>query len=208
MKIGIFFYSTYGHMYKMAEAAAEGAREVEGAEVELLRIPETLPQEVLVKMHAVEAQKAFEHIPVAKPADLARFDGLVFGVSTRYGMMTAQMKTFLDATGFLWAEQKLADKPVAVLSSTATQHGGNELAILTTYAMLMHHGMIPIGLPYTYEGQRRMDEVTGGSPYGASTIAGRNGDRLPSETELNAARYQGKRLAQIAAKLVGEKIYA
>ena len=123
------------------------------------------------------------------------------GVSTRYGLMTAQLKSFLDSTGSLWLEGKLIDKPVAVISSTATQHGGNELAIVSTYASLMHHGMIPVGLPYSYQGQMTLEEITGGSPYGASTIAGGQGQRLPSPNELEAARFQGRRLAEIAAKL-------
>ncbi len=203
MKIAVVFYSTYGHMYQMARAGAEGAGQVEGAEVRTLRVAETLPREVLEMMGAVEAQKAFAEVPVAKADDLDGIDGLILGVSTRYGMMAAQMKAFLDSTGPLWVAGKLIDKPVSVISSTATQHGGNELAILTAYASLMHHGMIPVGLPYSFQGQRTMDEITGGSPYGASTIAGGEGRRLPSENELEAARFQGRRLAQVASRLAG-----
>jgi NAD(P)H dehydrogenase (quinone) len=201
MKILVLFYSTWGHMYRMAKAAAEGAAAVDGAEVRLMRIPETLSREVLDKIGAVEAQKTFADVPVAAPADLEGIDGLIVGVSTRYGMMTAQMKTFLDATGFIWVKNGLMDKPIAVVSSTAQQHGGNEVSILTTYAAFMHHGMIPVGLPYAFPGQTGHDQVRGGSPYGASTIAGGQGDRWPSEDELAGARYQGRRLAVIAKKL-------
>lgn len=202
MKILVLFYSTWGHMYRMSKAAAEGAAEVEGAEIRLMRVPETLSKEIIEKIGAVEAQKTFADVPVASPNDLEWLDGLIVGVSTRYGMMTAQMKTFLDATGFIWTKNGLMDKPIAVISSTAQQHGGNEVSILTTYAAFMHHGMIPVGLPYAFPGQSGYDQVRGGSPYGASTIAGGQGDRWPAEDELAGARYQGRRLARITKKLV------
>ena len=201
MKIKVLFYSTYGHMYQLAKAAAEGAAEVAGAEVEILRIPETLPAEVLEKMGALEAQKHFAAVRVATVEELANADGFILGVPTKYGNMAYQVKQFLDKTGQLWAVQALANKPVAVMSSTATQHGGQEIALLATYASLMHHGMIPVGLPYTYQGQMGVDEVVGGSPYGATTSTDGDGSRMPSKRELDGARYQGKRLAEIAGKL-------
>ncbi len=201
MNIPVIFYSTYGHMYQMAKAAAEGVEQVKDARARLLRVAETLPPEILEKMGALEAQKAFAQVPTARVEELEDIGGLILGVSTRYGLMAVQLKAFLDSTGPLWLEGKLIDKPVSVLSSSATQHGGNELAILSTCASLMHHGMIPVGLPYSFQGQMTLDEITGGSPYGASTIAGGQGQRLPSATELEAARFQGRRLAEIAARL-------
>ncbi|HUX50058.1 MAG TPA: NAD(P)H:quinone oxidoreductase [Spirochaetia bacterium] len=201
MKIQVIFYSTYGHMYQMAKAAAEGAKEVAGAEVSLLRIPETLPNEVLEKMGALEAQKQFADVPVATVEQLEQADGFMFGVPTKYGNMAYQVKQFLDQTGALWARQALGGKPAGVMSSSATQHGGQEAAILATHVSLMHHGLILVGLPYSYQGQMGVDEVVGGSPYGASTITGGDGSRMPSKRELDAARFQGKRVAEIAKKL-------
>jgi NAD(P)H dehydrogenase (quinone) len=200
MKIKVIFYSTYGHMLQMAKAAAEGAKEA-GAEVELLRIPETLPNEVLEQMGALEAQKQFADIPLATVESLAEADGFIFGVPTKYGTMAYQVKQFLDQTGQLWATQALGNKPAAVMSSTATQHGGQEMALISMYVSLMHHGMIPVGLPYSYQGQMGVDEVVGGSPYGATTSTGGDGSRMPSKRELDGAHYQGKRLAEIAKKL-------
>jgi NAD(P)H dehydrogenase (quinone) len=201
MKIPVVFYSTYGHVLQLARAAAEGAAEIRGTEVQLYRVTETLPNEVLEKMGALDAQKAFADIPAASPEVLKGIGGLILASSTRYGMMTAQMKSFLDSTGGLWAVQELADKPVAYLTSTATQHGGLEMSALSAYAAMMHHGMIPVGLPYTFQGQMGVDEIKGGSPYGASTIAGGSGERMASAVELEAARYQGRRLADIAIRL-------
>jgi len=201
MKIQVIFYSTYGHMYQMAKAAAEGAKEVAGAEVSLLRIPETLPNEVLEKMGALEAQKQFADVPVATVEQLEQADGFMFGVPTKYGNMAYQVKQFLDQTGALWARQALGGKPAGVMSSSATQHGGQESAILSTHVSLMHHGLILVGLPYSYQGQMGVDEIVGGSPYGASTITGGDGSRMPSKRELDAARFQGKRVAEIAKKL-------
>jgi NAD(P)H dehydrogenase (quinone) len=202
MKILIVFYSTYGHVFKMAEAIAEGAKTVEGAEVEIRRVPETLPQEVLEKMGAVDAQKAFSHIAEATVDDLAKADAVIFGTPTRFGNMCGQMRQFLDATGQLWANGSLVGKVGSVFTSTATQHGGQESTILTFHVTLLHHGFVVVGLPYAFQGQMRMDEITGGSPYGASTIAGGDGSRLPSENELDAARFQGKHVALIASKLL------
>ena len=201
MKIFIVYYSLYGHVYKMAEAVKEGASQVSGADVSLHRVPETLSQEVLGKMGALEAQKSMAHIPICKVEDLATADAIIFGAPTRFGNMCGQMRQFLDGTGGLWAKGALVGKVGSVFTSSATQHGGQESTILSFHTNLLHHGMIVVGLPYAFAGQMRIDEVTGGSPYGASTIAGGQGERMPSENELNAARFQGKHVAEIAAKL-------
>ena len=201
MKVLVVFYSTYGHVFKMAEAIAEGAKAVAGTEVEIRRVPETLPQEVLAKMGAVEAQKQFSHIPVCTVDELPAADAIIFGTPTRFGNMCGQMRQFLDATGQLWAKGSLVGKVGSVFASTATQHGGQESTILTFHVTLLHQGFVVVGLPYAFQGQMRMDEITGGSPYGASTIAGGDGSRMPSENELEAARFQGKHVATIAAKL-------
>ena len=201
MKVFIVFYSMYGHIYNMAEAVAQGAREVGGVDVELRRVPETLPQDVLDKMGAVEAQKAFAHVPVATVDELASADAIIFGTPTRFGNMTGQMRQFLDATGQLWAKGALVGKVGSVFTSTATQHGGQESTLLSFHTNLLHHGMVVVGLPYAFQGQMRTDELTGGSPYGASTIAGGRGERMPSENELAGARFQGKHVAAIAKKL-------
>lgn len=201
MKVLVVFYSTYGHVYKMAEALAEGVKRVAGAEVELRRVPETLPSEVLEKMGAVDAQKAFLHVPVCSVDELAEADAIIFGTPTRFGNMCAQMRQFLDATGQLWANGSLVGKVGSVFTSSNTQHGGQESTILTFHVTLLHHGFVVVGLPYAFQGQMRMDEITGGSPYGASTIAGGDGSRMPSENELEAARFQGKHVAEITSKL-------
>ena len=203
MKVLIVFYSTYGHIFKMAEAVAEGAKEVAGAEVHIRRIPETLPEEVLEKMGAVEAQKTFSHVPVCAVDELAEADAIIFGTPTRFGNMCGQMRQFLDATGQLWANGSLIGKVGSVFASSATQHGGQESTILTFHVTLLHQGFIIVGLPYSFQGQMRIDEITGGSPYGATTIAGGDGSRMPSENEIEAARFQGKHVARIAAKLSG-----
>jgi len=201
MKVLVVFYSTYGHIYQMAEAVAEGAKALAGAEVEIRRVPETLPPDVLEQMGAAEAQKAFSHIPVCSVEELARADAVIFGTPTRFGNMCGQMRQFLDATGSLWAEGALVGKVGSVFASSATQHGGQESTILTFHVSLLHHGFVVVGLPYAFQGQMRVDEVTGGSPYGASTIAGGDGSRMPSENELEAARFQGRHVAEISAKL-------
>ena len=203
MKVSIVFYSTYGHIFKMAEAVAEGAKEVTGAEIKILRVPETLPEEVLEKMGAVDAQKTFSHVPVCTVDELAEADAIIFGTPTRFGNMCGQMRQFLDATGQLWANGSLIGKVGSVFASSATQHGGQESTILTFHVTLLHQGFVIVGLPYAFKGQMRIDEVTGGSPYGATTIAGGDGSRMPSENELEAARFQGKHVASIAAKLAG-----
>jgi NAD(P)H dehydrogenase (quinone) len=202
MKVLVVYYSTYGHIHKMAEAVAEGVKEVEGAEVEVRRVPETLPQEVLEKMGAVDTQNAFSHIPVCSVDELAGADAIIFGTPTRFGNMCGQMRQFLDATGQLWANGSLVGKVGSVFTSSATQHGGQESTILTFHVTLLHHGFVVVGLPYAFQGQMTLDEISGGSPYGASTIAGGDGSRWPSENELNAARFQGKHVASIASKLI------
>lgn len=201
MKVLIVYYSMYGHINRMAEAIAEGAKTVKGAEVVLRRVPETLPQDVLVKMGAVEAQKKFEHVPIATVDDLVSADAIIFGTPTRFGNMCGQMRQFLDATGGLWAKGALVGKVGSVFTSSATQHGGQESTILSFHITLLHHGFVVVGLPYSFQGQMRNDEITGGSPYGASTIAGTQGERTPSENELQAARFQGAHVATIASKL-------
>jgi len=201
MKILVVYYSTYGHVHRMAEAIAEGAKMVEGARVELKRVPETLSHEVLESMGAVEAQKAFASVPICTVDELASADAIIFGTPTRFGNMAAQMKQFLDATGALWQKGALVGKVGSVFTSSATQHGGQESTILSFHIPLLHQGMIIVGLPYAFQGQMRIDEITGGSPYGASTIAGGKGERMPSENELEAARFQGKHVAIIASKL-------
>ena len=185
----------------LAEAVAEGARKVKGADVELRRVPETLSEEVLKGMGAVEAQKAFADVPVCTVDELASADAIIFGTPTRFGNMCGQMRQFLDATGQLWFKGALVGKVGSVFTSTATQHGGQESTILSFHITLLHQGMVIVGLPYEFQGQMRIDEITGGSPYGASTIAGGKGERMPSENELEAARFQGEHVAKIAAKL-------
>ncbi len=201
MKVLVVYYSMYGHVHQMAEAIAAGVREEAGAEAILRRVPETLPVEVLEKMGAIEAQKAFAHIPVCTVEELVSADAIIFGTPTRFGNMCGQMRQFLDATGQLWAKGALVGKVGSVFASTATQHGGQESTLLSFHITLLHHGMLIAGLPYTYPGQSTIDEMTGGSPYGATTIAGGQGQRQPSENELAGARFQGKYVAGIAAKL-------
>jgi len=201
MKVYIVYYSTYGHVHKMAGAIAEGVKQVEGAEPVLRRVPETLSDEILGKMGALEAQKMMANVPICTVEELKEADAVIFGTPTRFGNMTGQMRQFLDATGKLWAEGALIGKVGSVFSSAANQHGGQEFTILSFHATLLHHGMVIVGLPYSFQGQLRIDEISGGSPYGAFTIAGSKGERMPSENELEAARFQGKHVATIAKKL-------
>lgn len=201
MKVLIVYYSLYGHVHRLAEAVAEGVREVDGAEVALRRVPEALPADVLAKLGALDAQKTFAHVPICTVDELGAADAIVFGTPTRFGNMCAQMRQFLDATGRLWKQGALVGKVGSVFTSSGTQHGGQESTILSVHLTLLHHGMVIAGLPYTFAGQSRIDEITGGSPYGASTIAGGRGERWPTENELAAARFQGKYVAQLAAKL-------
>lgn len=203
MNVLVVFYSLYGHVSALAQAAAEGVDQVPGAVAVLRRVPETLPPEVIGKMGAAEAQKALSVVPVCAVDELAQADAILFGTPTRFGNMCGQMRQFLDATGGLWATGALVGKPGGVFCSTATQHGGQETTLMSFIHTLLHHGMVVVGLPYTFAGQSRVDEMTGGSPYGATTIAGPDGGRMPSENELEAARFQGRHLATIAAKLKG-----
>jgi NAD(P)H dehydrogenase (quinone) len=200
-RILVVYYSLYGHVYQMAEAAAEGARRVPDTEVLIRRVPETLPPEVIEKMGAVESLRRQEHVPVCTVEELAEADGIIFGTPTRFGNMCGQMRQFLDSTGGLWARGALVGKVGSVLASSNTQHGGQEATILTFHVTLLHHGMVVVGLPYTFAGQMTDEEVSGCSPYGASTVAGREGRRLPSSNELEGARFQGEHVARIAAKL-------
>ncbi len=201
MKILIVYYSMYGHVHKMAAAAAEGARAVAGVEVLLRKVPETLPHEVLEKMGAVETQKQQSDVPVCTIDELGQADAIIFGTPTRFGNMCGQMRQFLDATGQLWMDGTLVGKVVSVITSANTQHGGQESTILTFHITLLHHGMVIVGLPYAFQGQMLTDQISGCSPYGASTIAGADGSRLPSDNELAGARYQGEHVAKIAKKL-------
>jgi len=202
MKVLIVYYSMYGHVYKLVEAAAEGARSVADVNVELRRVPETLPRDVLEKMGAVEAQELQAGVPVCTVDELGQADAIIFGTPTRFGNMCGQMRQFLDATGQLWASGALTGKVGSVITSSNTQHGGQETTILSFHLTLLHHGMVIVGLPYAFQGQSRTDEITGCSPYGASTIAAADGSRLPSENELAGARYQGAHVAKIAKKLM------
>ena len=197
-KVLVLYYSTWGHIETMARAVAEGAGAVPGVEVTVKRVPELMPDEVAAKIHAKTDQDA----PLATPEELADFDAIIFGTPTRFGNMAAQMRNFLDQTGGLWARGALTGKVGSVFTSTGTG-GGNETTITTFHVTLFHHGMVVVGLPYGESGIGLVDEVMGGSPYGAGTIAGSDGSRKPSERELAAARYQGKHVAGIAAKLAG-----
>jgi len=192
----------YGHIYRMAESVKKGADSVSGAVVRIFRVPETLPEEALKKMGALDSQKAQANVPVCKLEDLTSADAIIFGTPTRFGNMCGQMRQFLDSTGGLWSKNALVGKVGSVFTSSATQHGGQESTILSFHFTLLHHGMIIVGLPYTFAGQMRIDEMTGSSPYGASTIAGDDGKRMPSKNELDAARFQGKHVAEITTKLV------
>src|ERR1035438_8586466 len=191
----------YGHIYRMAEAVMEGAREVEGAEVSLYQVAELVPVEALEKIGAKAARSAFGHVPIATPGQLAEADAIIFGTPTRFGNMCAQMRSFLDATGQLWAKGALIGKVGSVFASTGTQHGGQETTITSFHSTLLHHGMIIVGVPYTESGLTYMDNISGGTPYGATTLAGADGSRQPSENELKIARFQGKHVAEIATKL-------
>lgn len=204
MKLKIFFYSMYGHVYRMALAVAEGAKEVEDTQVELFQVPELVPDDALEKSGAKKAREEFAHIPVAKPDDLMDADAIVFGTPTRFGNMCAQMRNFLDQTGGLWAKNALVGKVGSVFVSTGTQHGGQETTITSFHLTLLHHGMVIVGMPYTETHQFTLDEISGGTPYGATTIAAPDGSRLPSENELAMARFQGRHVATIAKKLAGK----
>ena len=197
-KVLVLYYSSYGHMEQMANAAAEGAREAR-AEVAVKRVPELAPEEVARK----SGFKLDQPAPVATVNELPDYDAIILGIPTRYGRMSSQMANFLDQTGGLWARGALNGKVGGVMSSTATQHGGQETTLFSGIANLLHFGMVVVGLPYSFQGQMTLDEITGGSPYGATTIAGGKGERQPSRNELDGARFQGRHVAQVAAKLNG-----
>jgi NAD(P)H dehydrogenase (quinone) len=203
--IHIVFYSMYGHVWKLAEAIAEGARSTHGSKVELFQVPETLPAEVLQKMGAVEARKAFAHVPTADVARLPEADAIIIGTPTRYGAACAQVQAFLDATGQLWAKGALVGKVGSAFTSTATQHGGQETTIVGLNTFFYHQGMVIAGCPYAAQELLTLAEITGGSPYGAGTLAGGKGERQMTENERRIARFQGKFVAEIAGKLAGAR---
>lgn len=196
-KVLVLYYSSYGHIEAMAAAVAEGAASVPGTEVVVKRVPELVPEEV-----ARDAgMKTDQAAPIASPEELADYDAILFGTPTRFGNMAAQMRNFLDQTGGLWFQRKLVGKVGSVFVSTASQHGGQETTITSFHTTLLHHGMVIVGLPYTFAGNSEMGEISGGTPYGASTLAGNDGSRMPSDNELAGARFQGAHVAAIAAKL-------
>lgn len=201
MKIQVVFYSMYGHINRMAEAVVEGARQVEGADVSLWQVPELVPEAALERTGAKQARAAFAQVPQAQPQQLAEADAIIFGTPTRFGNMAAQMRNFLDQTGGLWAKGALIGKVGSVFTSTGTQHGGQETTITSFHTTLLHLGMIIVGVPYSCQELANMNEITGGSPYGAGTLAGGDGSRRPSENELAIARFQGKHVAEITKKL-------
>jgi NAD(P)H dehydrogenase (quinone) len=201
IKVQVIFYSMYGHVYRMAEAVVEGAKQVTGAEVSLYQVQELMPDDVLEKYGAKAAKASFAKIPIAKVDQLPEADAIIFGTPTRFGNMAAQMRNFLEQTGQLWMKGALIGKVGSVFASTATQHGGQETTITSFHTTLLHHGMVIVGVPYSESGLTHMGDVSGGTPYGATTLAGPDGSRQPSENELKVARYQGKHVAEIAGKL-------
>lgn len=198
-RVLVLYYSSYGHIETMAKAIAEGAASVEGTTVDIRRVPELVPDEIAQK----SGIKLDQDAPVATVDELVNYDAIIFGTPTRFGMMAAQMRNFLDQTGGLWFNGKLIGKVGSVFVSTATQHGGQESTLLSFHTTLLHHGMVIVGLPYSFQGQTTLAEVTGGSPYGATTLAGGDGSRQPSANELDGARFQGRHVAEIATKLHG-----
>ena len=197
-KVLVLYYSSYGHIERMAQAIAEGAASIAGTTVTLKRVPELVPEELARK----SGMKADQSAPIATVDELAQYDAIIFGTPTRFGNMAAQMRNFLDQTGGLWAKGALVGKVGSVFASTATQHGGQETTITSFHHTLLHHGMIIVGLPYSFAGLTRMDEITGGGPYGATTLASADGSRQPSENELAGARFQGRHVADIAGRLM------
>ncbi|OFZ46007.1 MAG: NAD(P)H:quinone oxidoreductase, type IV [Bdellovibrionales bacterium RIFOXYB1_FULL_37_110] len=202
MKILVVYYSMYGHIHAMANAVAEGVLAIDGAEVMLRRVPETLSNDVLKKMNALDAQKEMAHIPICRVDELSGADAIIFGTPTRFGNMCGQMSQFWDATGQLWIKGGLVGKVGAVFTSSATQHGGQESTLLGFHTTLLHHGFIVVGLPYSYHGQMETEIIAGNSPYGASTIAGSDGSRKPNKSELDGARYLGTYVTEITQKLI------
>jgi NAD(P)H dehydrogenase (quinone) len=200
-RVDVIFYSTYGHVYRLAEAIADGARETAGVEAQVFQVPETLSDEILDKMGATEARKSFSHVPMADPKRLAEADAIVLGSPTRYGSAAAQMRAFLDATGQLWASGALIGKIGSSFTSTASQHGGQETTLLTMSTFFFHQGMAVVGVPYSSQELVYLDNVSGGTPYGASTIAGPRGERQPTDNELAIARAQGRHVARFAVQV-------
>jgi NAD(P)H dehydrogenase (quinone) len=198
-KILVLYYSSYGHIERMAEAEAEGARQAPGCEVVIKRVPELVPQEVAAR----SGYKLDQAAPLADPMELADYDGIIFGCGTRYGVMASQMRNFIDQTGPLWLRGALVGKVGSAFSSTASQHGGQETTLMSHYAGLLHLGMVIVGLPYSFSGLTEMGELTGGTPYGATTVTGGDGSRQPSQNELEGARFQGRHVAEITRKLWG-----
>ena len=201
IKVQVIFYSLYGHVYKMAQAIVEGAKQVPGAEVSLYQVQELIPDDVLEKYGAKAAKTAFAKVPVATVDQLPEAHAIIFGTPTRFGNMAAQMRNFLDQTGQLWLKGSLIGKVGSVFASTATQHGGQETTITSFHSTLLHQGMVVVGVPYSESGLLHMGDISGGTPYGATTLAGSDGSRQPSENELKIARYQGKHVTEIAGKL-------
>lgn len=199
--VRVVFYSMYGHTYKMAKAEREGASRVEGIEADIYQVPEIVPEETLEESGALEAKKQFDHVPTIEVEELVEPDGIIFGTPTRFGNMAAQMRNFLDQAGGLWQENELVGKVGSVFTSTATQHGGQETTITSFHTTLFHLGMVVVGVPYEKGELMNLSEISGGSPYGASTLAGPDGSRQPSENELDIARYQGEHVAKTARKL-------
>ena len=200
-KVYVVFYSMYSHVYQLAEAIAEVVRGVEQTEVSLFQVSELMSDEMLEKSGAKEAKESFSHIPIISPEQLGDADAIIFGTPTRFGNMAAQMRNFLDQTGGLWMKGGLIGKVGSVFTSTGTQHGGQETTITSFHTTLLHHGMVIVGVPYSEQRLMNMDEITGGTPYGASTLAGADGSRQPTENELEIARFQGRHVAEIAEKL-------
>ena len=200
-KIYVVFYSLYSHVYQLAEAVADGASEVKNCEVSLFQVPELMPEDALEKSGGKETRESFSHVPYISPEQLGDADAIIFGTPTRFGNMAAQMRNFLDQTGGLWMKGGLIGKVGSVFTSTGTQHGGQETTITSFHTTLLHHGMVIVGVPYSEQRLMNMDEITGGTPYGASTLAGADGSRQPSENELEIAKFQGRHVAEIAQKL-------
>ncbi len=198
-KVLVLYHSTYGHVEKMAEAVAEGARQVEGAQVDIKRVPELVPEELAKK----SGYKLDQAAPIATIDELSGYDAIIIGAGTRFGTAASQLRNFLDQTGSLWASGAFTGKVGSAFTSTASQHGGQETTLIGMIQTLLHHGMVVTGLPYAWQGQLRIDEMTGGSPYGATTITGGDGSRMPSDNELEGARWQGRYVAETAKKLHG-----
>jgi NAD(P)H dehydrogenase (quinone) len=206
MKIKVIFYSMYGHTYRLAEAVAAGSADVPGSEVELLQIPEIMPCDILEKSGARKARDVFSHVPFAKPADMVNADAVIFGSPARFGNMCVQMRNFFDQSGTFWSQNSFVGKVGSAFTTSSTQHGGQETALINIYITLLHLGMVIIGLPYSENRQTTMSEITGGSPYGVSSISGVSGGRMPSENELAMARFQGKHVTTITARLVNSHL--